>query len=119
MQGCLVENGSDEEIDLMERWEFEAYYTYTRANTMPWWGQIENREGYMAIINTPFDAGVDFYHKKGGCSRKRISVDQSVDLAYWFYSVSFADACGYTGGKYLARYGNYNRSLPDCRKNCK
>ena len=69
MQGCLVTNGSDEEINLTKRWEFEAEYTYTRANTMPWWGQIEDREGYMTIINTPFDAGVDFYHKKGGCSR--------------------------------------------------
>mgnify|MGYP000175858170 CR=1 FL=1 len=64
MQGCLVENGSDEEIDLMERWEFEADYTYTRANTMHGGGRLKIVKGYMAIINTPFDAGVDFYHKK-------------------------------------------------------
>lgn len=72
MQGCLIQNGSDEEIDLMKRWEFEADYTYTRANSMPWWGQIEDRKGYMTIIDTPFDAGVDFYHKKYGCSRSAV-----------------------------------------------
>ena len=72
MQGCLVENGSDEEIDLMERWEFEADYTYTRANTMHGGGRLKIVKDIWQLLTLLFDAGVDFYHKKGGCSRSAV-----------------------------------------------
>lgn len=112
MQGCLVTNGSDEEIDLTKRWEFEAEYTYTRANTMPWWGQIEDREGYMTIINTPFDAGVDFYHKKGGCSRSAVKWHSQLgkigyrrECTYYTFSDCDYNTCCKTYREYLIEKG--------------
>lgn len=35
----------------------------TREAEMPWWAQACDGKGYMGIVETPFDAGLDFNHE--------------------------------------------------------
>jgi len=40
--------------------------TFTRALYMPWWGQVKDGHGYIAILETPYDAGGALSHPPGG-----------------------------------------------------
>lgn len=61
MQGMLLPNAWDKEVKL--------YYNgkcCTRGLYMPWWGQVKDSKGYIAIFETPWDAGCNLKHPAGG-----------------------------------------------------
>ena len=57
--------------------------------------------------------------KKGRCRKIGISVAEPDRVADRFCYLSCADACGYTGWKYTAGYGDYGDSLCGCGKGCR
>ena len=69
----------------------------------------------------PDDCSADcrlFHFKESRCWGIHISVEKSCGVAGRFCIVPGADACGYTGWKYAAGYGDYRNCLCDCRENC-
>lgn len=66
MQGILIPNGWERDINLKERWELDPEYLYTRTAYMPWFGQMRGKNGYMMIVEDPFDAGFCVRHQAGG-----------------------------------------------------
>lgn len=61
MQGMLIPNNWPEKVEALE-----PHLFYERAAYMPWWGQIEDANGYMAIVETAWDAGYLLLHPEGG-----------------------------------------------------
>lgn len=57
MQGVLIQDACDREINpsLSRR-------MFSRECSMPWWGQISDKNGYMAIVETAWDAEYDYHH---------------------------------------------------------
>lgn len=66
MQGTLIPNGWPQEFDLDQHWELESEFVYTRSAYMPWWGQLRDCAGYMAIADTPWDAASCFVIRTWG-----------------------------------------------------
>ena len=65
MAGMLVPSDWPEEVNLGKAGWYPAL-CFTRGMYMPWWGQVRGREGYIAIIETPYDAGCALRHPAGG-----------------------------------------------------
>lgn len=72
MQGTLIPNGWDQDFDLDQHWELESDHVYTRSAYMPWWGQLRQEQGYMAILQTPWDAGFSLKHPAKGSTSVRV-----------------------------------------------
>ncbi|MCL2518797.1 MAG: DUF5696 domain-containing protein, partial [Oscillospiraceae bacterium] len=60
-QGLLIPNNWSKRSEAV----YEGRY-YTMAYYMPWWGQVENGTGFIAIAETPWDGGCDLDHPPGG-----------------------------------------------------
>jgi hypothetical protein len=60
MQGMLLPRDWPRRVRLYEQ------LSWGRGLYMPWWGQLKGKAGFMAIIETPWDGGVDFSHPEGG-----------------------------------------------------
>lgn len=60
-QGVIIPNNWDDKIDLV----YDGQY-YCMGFYMPWWGQIQGSDGYIAIIETPWDAACSLQHPPGG-----------------------------------------------------
>lgn len=58
MQGMIIERDEEDCKNILEG-EF-----VTREGTMPWWGQVGDGSGYMAVVETPWDARYTYEHKK-------------------------------------------------------
>jgi len=91
MQGMLLPGDWAGEIELSNP-ECNGRGLY-----MPWWGQCRGRAGYIAIIETDINAGVNFSHPAGGPTRTGIRWDASLgEFAYprkFFYE--FFEDCDY------------------------
>ncbi len=61
-QGILIPNDWPEEVG---RLPFDGQLCSSGAY-MPWFGQVEDRKGYLAICETPWDAGYYADHPAGG-----------------------------------------------------
>lgn len=61
MQGTLIPNNWPEKVEAVEPPMF-----YERAAYLPWWGQIEDGNGYLAIVETAWDSGYELLHPAGG-----------------------------------------------------
>ena len=61
MQGMLLPPDWPEKIDWATRGQM-----WTRAMYMPWWGALRPGQGYMGIIDTPYDSGLEINHPAGG-----------------------------------------------------
>ncbi|QUH27660.1 DUF5696 domain-containing protein [Vallitalea guaymasensis] len=61
MLGCIIPNNWAKEVHPMENGRY-----YTRGAYMPWWGQVEDNNGYIAIAETPWDGGYELVHPAGG-----------------------------------------------------
>lgn len=57
-QGLLIPDASEYEATPF----FERFF-YSRDVAMPWWGQACDGIGYMAVVETPFDAVIDYKHE--------------------------------------------------------
>lgn len=68
MQGLLIPSDWKKEINV------ERGQTYTRWLYMQWFGAIRDNEGYIGILETPYDAGISLNHPAGG---------QTVIRPYW------------------------------------
>lgn len=67
MQGLLLPDSEDREVrPVLSRRMFG------REASMPWWGQVSGPSGYMAIVDTPWDAEYEFHHRPGGTTWIRI-----------------------------------------------
>jgi hypothetical protein len=66
MQGIIIPNNWEHEIDIGKINDIENGSFYSRSSYMPWWGQIEENYGYMAIAETPWDGGYILNHPEGG-----------------------------------------------------
>lgn len=64
MYGCIIPNGWEKDVQPVSGGIY-----YERSAYMPWWGQIEDGYGYIAVADTPWDGGYHLEHKAGGCSR--------------------------------------------------
>ena len=69
--------------------------------------------GTVAAIVYPMDNITNFLYLIGSVFAPMIAV-QIAD----YFILPGADACGYTGWKYAAGYGDYRNCLCDCRENC-
>lgn len=112
MQGALIPNGYPQKIDLAARWELEAGYVYSRSAYMPWFGQAAGRQGYLCIVKTPFDAGFELCHEKGGDTAVSVFWRESLgELSYRRTALyKFYDDCDYNTfcadfRRYLIRTG--------------
>ena len=65
MQGFLLPGNWPRETSLDKVWPYSGW-AWSRGLTMPWWGQIRDGHGYLAILETPFDGGIDLQHPPGG-----------------------------------------------------
>ncbi len=59
MQGCIIPSGWQQEILNIEDGRF-----YSRDAYMPWFGQTDGYNGYIAISETPWDAGYRIEHNE-------------------------------------------------------
>lgn len=64
MQGFLIPNNYEMAVDVP--WD---KVFYERAAYMPWWGQIKDSNGFIAIAQTPFDGCYDLNHPANGPTR--------------------------------------------------
>lgn len=96
MQGMLLFNGEADCRNLMDG-EF-----VTREGTMPWWGQVEESGGYMAVTDTLWDAKYLYEHKKNQATDIRIcwmpslgslSYDRSMTLYFYDEACTYVDFC--------------------------
>ncbi len=62
LQGLLIPNTWENEVS---RLPFDGQFCSSGAY-MPWFGQVEEGQGYIAICETPWDAGYYIDHKAGG-----------------------------------------------------
>jgi hypothetical protein len=60
-QGMLLPNDWETDVSLED-----GGRCFSRGLYMQWWGQVTNDTGYMAIYETPWDAGCIFSHPAGG-----------------------------------------------------
>ena len=92
MQGIIIPNSWNERIEV-----FNNGWYCTRGFYMPWWGQIERDNGYIAITETPWDGGCDINHETG---------EPTIINSVWYPSLgilgykrkirySFLDNCDY------------------------
>ena len=82
MQGILIPHDHPEPLSYSEPWwpdpapdPTEPWWggaVYSRACTMAWFGGVAGSQGYLGIIDTPYDATVDLSHPKGGPTRVRV-----------------------------------------------
>lgn len=56
MQGMLLDDGSPKEAHT-----FLSGMVLSREAIMPWWGQYTDG-GYLAVVDTPWDARLDYHH---------------------------------------------------------
>lgn len=64
LQGLLIPNTWENEV---KKLPFDGQLCSAGAY-MPWFGQVEDRHGYIAICETPWDAGYCIEHPAGGPS---------------------------------------------------
>ncbi len=57
--GMMIPSNYDKEITPIGDMIFLSVY-----ENMPWYGQVDNGSGYIAIAETPWDAGVEYYHSQ-------------------------------------------------------
>jgi len=60
MQGMLLPRDWPRRVRLYNQ------LSWGRGLYMPWWGQLKGKAGFMAIIETPWDGGINFSHREGG-----------------------------------------------------
>ena len=60
-QGILIPNRFSRSVETI----FDGRF-YTMGLYMPWWGQIEGGNGFLAVAETPWDGGCDLHHPAGG-----------------------------------------------------
>jgi len=58
MQGMLLPDSEPNEIH-----NFMTGRMLSRESSMPWWGQVSQKEGYIAIVETLWDAEYWYYHQ--------------------------------------------------------
>lgn len=61
MQGNLLYNDVEAKVEGIEPSVF-----FERMGYMAFFGQIAEREGYIAVVNTPYDAGYRLFHPESG-----------------------------------------------------
>lgn len=61
-QGLLVPNDWKEELGSIA---FDGFFE-TAGGYMPWFGQVRQRKGYIAICTTPWNAGYQAEHPADG-----------------------------------------------------
>ena len=61
MQGCLLPNNWPGEVQAVQ-----PPYFFERSGYMPWLGQVRGGAGWLAILDTPWDAGYELRHPAGG-----------------------------------------------------
>lgn len=107
VQGCLIPNGYHQEFELENHWELETGLFYTRSAYMPWWGQIDGRQGYLAIAQTPWDGGISVCHPKDGATHIRTVWKPSLGKMGYGRCVRFEffDDCNYVS--LCKQYRNY------------
>jgi hypothetical protein len=66
MQGALIPNNWEQEIESEKLVNMGDGKCYTRSLYMQWWGQIEENNGYIAIVETPWEGGYILNHPSGG-----------------------------------------------------
>ncbi len=64
MQGTLIPNNWKDTVVAVDPVRY-----YERAAYMPWWGQIDEGQGYQVIVETPWDAGYALKHPSHGPTR--------------------------------------------------
>ncbi len=89
MQGTLIPNGWPQEFDLDQHWELESEFVYTRSAYMPWWGQLRDCAGYMAIADTPWDAGFLLRHPAHGATSVQVQWHASLGCLSYARSLRF------------------------------
>jgi hypothetical protein len=57
MQGLLIPNSDTKEIR-----SFLSRRMFSRESYMPWWGQVSDEIGVMAVVDTPWDAEYEYEH---------------------------------------------------------
>ncbi|MCD8379246.1 MAG: DUF5696 domain-containing protein, partial [Lachnospiraceae bacterium] len=62
LQGLLIPNTWENEVSKLP---FDGQFCSSGAY-MPWFGQVEEKHGYIVICETPWDAGYYIDHKAGG-----------------------------------------------------
>lgn len=65
MQGFLLPGNWPLETSLDKVWPYSGQ-AWTRGVYMPWWGQLREGHGYVAILETPYDSGIRLQHPPGG-----------------------------------------------------
>ncbi len=56
--GSMVPSNYSENVEIIDHPHFVSVY-----GSMAWLGQVDNRKGYIGIVETPFDASYKFCHK--------------------------------------------------------
>ena len=72
-QGFLLMDTAEDEVKNYDSGRFG-----TRECTMPWWGQTDGRKGYMAIMDTPWDANFMYHHLPGESSSLNVVWESSL-----------------------------------------
>lgn len=72
MQGILVPNNYEKDIKIVPPPSTSPIVFYERAAYMAWYAQVSHRNGYLAIINTPIDAGYELNHKAGDTTKLNV-----------------------------------------------
>lgn len=98
MYGCMIPNNWPQTIK-----GITGNIFYERSGYMPWFGQIRDQNGYIAIVETAYDAGYELDHKAGGPTRVSPAWNVSMNhLAYRrIVRYRFFEQCNYTT---LAKY---------------
>lgn len=105
MQGLIIPDMSEQETkaSLSRR-------MFSRECSMPWWGQVCNEKGYMAIVETPWDAEYDYYHAPK--SKTRVGINWIGSLGKIQYrrklTLRFFIDCNYV--VFCKEYREYLRS---------
>ena len=94
LQGILIPNNWQNEVGKLP---FDGQFCSSGAY-MPWFGQIEEKTGYIAICETPWDAGYYVEHP-AGCSYTHVGAYFLPSLGELSYRRSlryiFSDNCDY------------------------
>lgn len=92
MQGCIIPTNWKEKVEHIDDGRY-----YSRDAYMPWFGQIEEGKGYIAIAETPWDGGYDLDHE--GTGHTYIAPYWEPSLGYISYNrkivYRFLDECDY------------------------
>lgn len=73
MQGILLPEDWPKEVKAVEPACF-----LERNGYMPWIGQVRQKKGWMAIVETPWDAGYELTHPAGGPTGLRLTWQESL-----------------------------------------